>query len=202
MMMDKFTEKAREALRVASEAAFLKNHVDITPWHLLKALVEQEGGIVPALLTKLDISASRVAELVDKQLQSMTTQEGGNEAYLSADLKKVIQEAYSEAESLKDDYISTEHLLLATLKNQKSSVGELLSQLGATRERTLSALKELRGTENVVDANPEGKYQALERFTIDLVHAAREGKIDPVIGRDEEIRRTTQRPWSGKDGNR
>jgi ATP-dependent Clp protease ATP-binding subunit ClpB len=190
MMMDKFTEKAREALSAASEAAFLKNHIEVTPWHLLKALIGQSGGIVPALLDGVGVSVGRVAELVDKQLESLATQEGAGETYMSADLKAVIKGAFGEAEVLKDAYVSTEHLLLAMLG--RSAVSELLKGLGITRDKTLGALKGVRGSESVVDANPEAKYQALERFTIDLVGAARDGKIDPVIGREEEIRRTTQ----------
>jgi ATP-dependent Clp protease ATP-binding subunit ClpB len=192
MMMDKFTEKAREALGAASEAAFLKNHIEVTPWHLLKSLVEQEGGVVPALLDSVDASVSGLTELCEKQLQSLATQAGGSDTYLSVDLKKLIKDAYAEAGPLGDAYISTEHLLLAMLKSRKSGVGDLLHRLGVTRDKVLGALGDLRGTEKVVDTNPEGKYQALERFTIDLVRAAREGKIDPVIGREEEIRRTTQ----------
>ncbi len=192
MIMDKFTDKAREALSGASEAAFLKNHIEVTPWHLLKALVDQSGGIVPALLDGIGISVDRVGELVDKQLESLATQEGAGETYMSGDLKAVIKGAFSEAERLKDAYVSTEHLLLAMLAARKSAVSELLQGLGITRDRTLGALEGVRGSESVVDANPEAKYQALERFTIDLVAAARDGKIDPVIGREEEIRRTTQ----------
>jgi ATP-dependent Clp protease ATP-binding subunit ClpB len=190
MMMDKFTEKAKEALGGASEAAFLKNHIEVTPWHLIKALIVQSGGIVPALLDGVGVSAGRVAELVDKQLDSLATQEGAGETYTSAELKAVIKGAFREAEALKDAYVSTEHLLLAILA--KSAVSELLHGLGITRDKTLGALEGVRGSESVVDANPEAKYQALERFTIDLVAAARAGKIDPVIGREEEIRRTTQ----------
>jgi len=191
-MMDKFTEKAREAIGSASEKAFLSNHPEVTPWHLLYALIHQGGGIIPPLLDKIGVKPGAVAEIVDKHLQSLPQQEGPGEAYISHELKKIIQGAFAEVSGLKDQYVSTEHLLLALLKDQKSGVGEFLDRQGITRENTLSALKELRGSEQVVDANPENKYQPLERFTINLVDQALKGKLDPVIGRDEEIRRVSQ----------
>jgi ATP-dependent Clp protease ATP-binding subunit ClpB len=191
-MMDKFTEKAREAIGTASEKAFLSNHPEVTPWHLLYALIHQDGGIVPQLLERIGVSASVIAEIVGKQLQSLSQQEGPGEAYISHELKKVIQRAFSEVAGLKDQFVSTEHLFLALLTADKSAVGELLIRQGINRDNTLSALKELRGSEQVIDANPENKYQPLERFTINLVEQALKGKLDPVIGRDEEIRRVSQ----------
>jgi len=191
-MMDKFTEKARAALSAASEAAFLKNNPEVTPWHLMKALLDQDGGLVPALLEKMDLSAARISEVVDKQIQSLPVQEGGADAYLSPQLKKVIQDAFAEADALKDKFVSTEHLFLSLVGDRKSGVGEWLHGMGVERERVLSALRSLRGSEQVVDANAEDKYQALERFTIDLVQMALKGKLDPVIGRDDEIRRVSQ----------
>ncbi len=191
-MMDKFTDMAREALREASEQAFLKNHPEMTSWHLLYALIHQESGIVPPLLEKLEAKPAAVKEIVERQLESFPSQEGPGEAYMAHDLKKVIQQAYAEAASLKDQYISTEHLFLAMLKDRKSPAGEMLRGQGIDREKALVALTSLRGTERVVDANPENKYQALERFTVDLVDLALRGKLDPVIGRDEEIRRVSQ----------
>ena len=191
-MMDKFTEKARAALSAASEAAFLKNNPEVTPWHLMKALLDQDGGLVPALLEKMDLSAARISEVVDKQIQSLPVQEGGADAYLSPQLKKVIQDAFAEADALKDKFVSTEHLFLSLVGDRKSGVGEWLHGMGVERERVLSALRSLRGSEQVVDANAEDKYRALERFTIDLVQMAIKGKLDPVIGRDDEIRRVSQ----------
>lgn len=191
-MMDKFTEKAREAIGSASEKAFLSNHPEVTSWHLLYALIHQAGGIIPPLLDKIGIKPNAVAEIVDKHLQSLPQQEGSGEAYISHELKKVIQGAFSEVASLKDQYVSTEHLLLALLEDSKSGVGEFLMRQGINRDNALSALKELRGSEQVVDTNPENKYQPLERFTINLVEQALKGKLDPVIGRDEEIRRVSQ----------
>jgi ATP-dependent Clp protease ATP-binding subunit ClpB len=192
MIMDKFTEKAREALNTASESAFLKSHVEVTTWHLLHALIDQEGGMIPALLRTVAVAPASVTEALERELSSAPTQEGAGEGYLSAELKNVIKHAYGEADRLKDAFISTEHLFLAMLDRRSGRVAELLAGLGISRDKTLAALKGVRGSDKVVDANPEGKYQALERFTIDLVRMAREGKIDPVIGRDDEIRRTTQ----------
>jgi len=192
MLIEKFTEKGREALSTASEAAFLKNHVEVTPWHLIMALVEQEGGVVPALLDGAGVSVERIAELVSRQLNSLPTQEGDVETYMSSEMKRVIKGAYSEAEALGDAYISTEHLFLALTSSKIGHVAELLDGIGMSRDDMLSALRRVRGAETVEDTNPEAKYQALERFTIDLVRAAEDGKIDPVIGREDEIRRTTQ----------
>ncbi len=191
-MMDRFTEKASAALSSASESAFLKNHPEVTSWHLLLALIHQEGGIIPALLAGLEVDTQALAGVIERQLESLPTQEGAGQTYLAADLKKVMQGAYEESRILKDAYVSTEHLLLAILKHPKSPVAELLRGLGVDRETVLAELEKVRGSEQVMDANPEQKYQALERFTIDLVEAALGGKVDPVIGRDDEIRRTTQ----------
>ena len=191
-MMDRFTEKARSALSGANEAAFLKNSPEVTPWHLMKALLEPTGGLVPALLEKMEVSPAKVSEVVDRQIQSLPVQEGGGEAYLSTQLKKVIQDAFGEAEKLKDKFVSTEHLFLALAADRKSGVGDLLRGLGIHREKALAALQTLRGSEQVVDANAEDKYQALDRFTVDLVGLALKGKLDPVIGRDDEIRRVSQ----------
>ncbi len=191
-MMDRFTEKARAALSAASEAAFLKNNPEVTPWHLVKALLEPAGGLVRALLEKMDVSPAKVSEVVDRQIQSLPAQEGAGEAYVSAQLKRVIQDAFGEAEKLKDKFVSTEHLFLALAGDRKSGVGDFLRGMGIQRENALAALQALRGSEQVVDANAEDKYQALDRFTIDLVELALKGKLDPVIGRDDEIRRVSQ----------
>jgi ATP-dependent Clp protease ATP-binding subunit ClpB len=191
-MMDRFTEKAGAALNAANEAAFLGNNPEVTPWHLLKALLEQEQGVVPILLERMEVSGARVSGAVSQQIEGLPTQEGGGNAYISPNLKRVIQGAFAEAEALKDKYVSTEHLFLALIRDRKSDVGQRLQDMGVKRERVLSVLQTLRGSEQVVDVNAEDKYQALERFTVDLVEAALKGKLDPVIGRDDEIRRVTQ----------
>ena len=191
MKLDKFTEKAQEAIASANEGAFFKGHAEVTPWHLLSALVEQEGGLVPALFQKMQIEPARVHDVVTQRLDAIPTQEGG-QTYPSSEFRTALQNAFAEAKGLKDQFVSTEHLLLALLKDRKSPVGEYFHSIDVGRERVLNALKELRGGEAVVDPNPEAKLQALEKFTIDLTERARAGKLDPVIGRDEEIRRVSQ----------
>ena len=191
MMLDKFTEKAQSALSEANEAAFLASHAEVNPWHLLSALIEQADGLVPPLLQRMGIDPARMREVVSAQLSSMATQSGG-QALPSPELRTVIQHALAEAKAMQDQYVSTEHLLLAMVRDRRSAVGEYLQSIGVGKERLLKALKDLRGGEAVVDANPEGKLQVLERFTMDLTARARAGRVDPVIGRDEEIRRVSQ----------
>ena len=191
MKLDKFTEKAQAAVSDASEAAFLAGHAEVNAWHLLGALVGQEDGLVPALFQRMQIDPARVREVVEQRLAAMPTQEGG-QPYPSTDFRAALQAAVAEAKSLKDQFVSTEHLLLAMLKDRKSPVGEYLASIHITRDRVHRAIAELRGGESVVDANPESKLQALEKFTVDLTERARAGRIDPVIGRDEEIRRVSQ----------
>jgi ATP-dependent Clp protease ATP-binding subunit ClpB len=191
MMLDKFTEKAQAALSEANEAAFLANHPEVNPWHLLRALIDQADGLVPPLFQRMGVDPSRVRDVVSAQLASMPTHQGG-QALPSPELRTVIQGALSEAKAMQDQYVSTEHLLLSMARERRSAVGEYLGSIGVGRERVLEALKDLRGHETVVDPNPEGKLQALERFTVDLTARARAGRLDPVIGRDEEIRRVSQ----------
>jgi ATP-dependent Clp protease ATP-binding subunit ClpB len=192
MMMDKLTEKAQAAFSEASELAFLKNHSEVTPWHLLAALVAQGKGLVPPLLGRMGVAPARVTEVAERQLESLPHVEGGGGAGMSAALKSVIQRSFATAKDLGDQFVSTEHLLLAIVDDRSDGAGEYLASIGITRNAVMEALAELRGGENVVDQNPEEKLQALERFTLDLTERAREGKLDPVIGRDEEIRRTSQ----------
>ncbi len=191
MMLDKFTEMARSALAEANETAVIAGHAEVTGWHLLGALLDQEGGLVPPLFEKMDIDPARVTEVVTRQLGALPTQEGGD-VQPGAELRAILRNALGEARSLQDQYVSTEHLLVAMTRDRKSSVGEYLNSISVGRERVLKSLKDLRGGEAVVDPNPEAKLQALEKFTIDLTERARAGRIDPVIGRDEEIRRLSQ----------
>lgn len=190
--MNKLTEKAQAALSEASETAFLKNNPEINSWHLLSALVQQGDGIVPPLFSKMGIDPVRVAEISQKQIDAMPAQQGGGQAYMSPDLKAVIQGSYKHAKALGDQYVSTEHLLLAIVENKKNGAGDYLRSLGLNVEVLLKALKDIRGNEQVDDPNPEGKIQVLEKYTVDLTELARDGKLDPVIGRDEEIRRVSQ----------
>jgi ATP-dependent Clp protease ATP-binding subunit ClpB len=191
MMLDKFTEKAQAALSEANEAAFLANHPEVNPWHLLSALIEQTDGLIPPLFQRMGVDPARVREVVAAQLSSVATQSGG-QALPSHEFQAVIRNAIGEAKPMQDQFVSTEHLLLGMIRDRRSAVGEYLHSIGIGKERVLKALKDLRGGETVVDQNPEGKFQALERFTVDLTARARAGRVDPVIGRDDEIRRVSQ----------
>ena len=191
MMLDKFTEKAQAALSEANEAAFLATHPEVNPWHLLSALIEQTDGLIPPLFQRMGVDPARVREVVAAQLSSMATQSGG-QALPSNEFQAVIRNAITEAKAMQDQFVSTEHLLLGMIRDRRSAVGEYLHSIGIGKERVLKALKDLRGGEGVVDQNPEGKFQALERFTVDLTARARAGRVDPVIGRDDEIRRVSQ----------
>ncbi|MDQ3877112.1 MAG: ATP-dependent chaperone ClpB, partial [Actinomycetota bacterium] len=191
MDLNKLTVKSQEALAAAQKLASESNHQQVEPAHVLAALLADAEGIVYPLLGKLGISVqtlrTRVAGVVDR----LPKVYGSVETYLSPGLRDVLERAFGEAEGLGDAYVSTEHLLMA-LVEQKDDVASLLSEAGLDRTRILEALKEIRGTQRVTDQNPEDKYQALEKFGRDLTEAARRGKLDPVIGRDEEIRRVIQ----------
>jgi ATP-dependent Clp protease ATP-binding subunit ClpB len=191
MMMDKFTDMARAAVAEASESAVIAGHAEVTAWHLLGALLEQRDGLVPPLFEKMGVDASRVRDVVTRQLGGLATQEGGD-VHTGAEFRSVLRGALAEAKSLGDQYVSTEHLLLAMTRDLKGSVGEYLNGMQVGHDRTMDALKELRGGETVSDPNPESRMQALEKFTLDLTERARAGRLDPVIGRDEEIRRVSQ----------
>ncbi|MEI7767729.1 MAG: ATP-dependent chaperone ClpB [Phycisphaerae bacterium] len=191
MRMDQFTIKAQEALSSAQAEALRAKHPNINALHLLLVLLGDKDGIVRPLLAKVGCDAQRIASVVSAELQRQPAITGGAELAPTRDLQEVLVGAEGEAKKLKDDYVSTEHLLLA-LADVASPAKEVLSMLGLKRAELLTALKTLRGSQRVTDQEPENKYQALEKYARDLVEAARAGKLDPVIGRDEEIRRTMQ----------
>jgi ATP-dependent Clp protease ATP-binding subunit ClpB len=190
---DKLTEKAQEALQQTQSLAAQNDHQQIYPLHLLIALVEQEEGIVQKVLAKCDVPPAAVLHEARRMLGSVpkvqTNQPG---MFLSPSFNELIQQAFQEAERFKDEYVSTEHLLLALTQLKNDPAGNLLNRAGATHEAILKALAGIRGTQRVTDPNPEAKYQALQRYARDLTEAARRKKLDPVIGRDEEIRRVVQ----------
>ncbi len=190
MNLEKFTQKAQEALVTAQQAAQEHNHPQIEPEHLLWALVRQEGGVVPQLLAAMGVSPSEVAREVEGWFARMPRAYGGTQLALSPRFQTALQLADQERVRMKDEYLSTEHLLLA-LSDER--VGgrpfELLQRLGVTRDRIYQALVQVRGHQRVTSPTPEGTYQALEKYGRDLTALARQGKLDPVIGRDEEIRR-------------
>ncbi len=192
MRFDQLTVRAQEAVAAAQRLAQERNHGAITPLHLLNAmLAEREGGIVEPVLARVGINVDQLRSMADAELNRLPQVSGGAELGADRALNDVLTKAQSEADALKDQFVSTEHLLLA-LAGAKGSAGELLRTLGADRASLLAALKEVRGGQRVADQDPESKYEALKRYGVDLVERARTGKLDPVIGRDDEIRRCMQ----------
>ncbi len=189
---DRFTIKAQEAIQRAQEMAEEKNNQEITPAHLLLALLEDKEGIATSLLRTLGVNEEQVASQVEVEIDRLPKVLGQTQLYISPELKKVLDIAQKEASYLKDDYISTEHLLLGLSQDETSPVGQILQRQSVTRDNLLKALQNVRGSQRVTDQNPEDKYQALQRFTRDLTELAAQGKLDPVIGRDNEIRRVIQ----------
>ncbi len=191
MRLDRLTTKAQEALTEASAMATSLGHAEVRPLHLLLVLARQPGGIVIPLLQRLGADPRVVAAAAEEQLAGAPKVQGDIEVRPSHSLSDVLTGAEKTAKEFQDDYLSTEHMLLALASSKKESA-EILRRFGATPEGILAALKELRGNVRVTDADPEGKYQALERYAHDLTEMARQGNLDPVIGRDEEIRRSMQ----------
>jgi len=188
---NKLTEKSQEALVAAQQKARDEGHAQLDVEHLAAALVDQPGGIVSSVLTALGVQPAQLSSALATELQRQPKVTGNVQLSASARLGRVLQQAQKEAQSLGDEYVSTEHLLLAMAEDQ-GYTGQALKRLGVTHERVLSALKDVRGNQRVTDQNPEGKYQALEKYGRDLTEMARKNKVDPVIGRDEEIRRVIQ----------
>ncbi|HEV2501412.1 MAG TPA: ATP-dependent chaperone ClpB [Terriglobia bacterium] len=189
---DKYTVKAQEALQAAQELAGQHGNQQIEPLHLLLALVGQTEGIVPAILSRLGVPPSSVASEAESALGALPKVGGSTDHFLSLALKQILDGAFDEAAPFKDEFVSTEHLLLALTKHPKDAAGRILSRLGVTHDAILKALVAVRGTQRVTDQNPESKFQALEKFARDLTDLARRGKLDPVIGRDDEVRRVIQ----------
>jgi ATP-dependent Clp protease ATP-binding subunit ClpB len=190
MRLDQFTVKAQEALTSAQTDAEKADHPEVTPEHLLRALLVQEGGVVPSALSKMGVPTGAVQSEVEAKLGALPRTQGAATT-VSPKLDGVLKAALREAEALKDQFVSTEHLLLALLEGKTPSA-EALKRHGVTREKLLAVLREIRGNQRVTDANAEDRYQALERYARDLTALARKGKLDPVIGRDDEVRRVIQ----------
>ncbi len=191
MNLNKLTTKAQEALQAVQAIAQERGHQAIEPEHLLLALINQPDGVVPATLEKLNVSIDSLRQDIEKRLEKRSQVSGG-QPYMSRELIQVLDDAEAQAKALQDEYTSTEHLLLALIKDSKSDAGQVLSRAGVTSDAILKALASVRGAQRVTDPDPESKYQALERYGRDLTQAARQNKLDPVIGRDEEIRRVVQ----------
>jgi ATP-dependent Clp protease ATP-binding subunit ClpB len=192
MRLDKLTTKSQEALQQAHALAEKRNHQALDAEHLLFALLGQKEGVVLSLLQKLGVPVGSVADGLQRALDRLPQVTGvTGQAFITPRLKKIIEGAEAEAETLKDEYVSTEHLLLSMVQDN-GEAGKLLRELGASRDKILSALVGIRGAQRITDPNPEEKYQALEKYSRDLTDLARKGKLDPVIGRDDEIRRVIQ----------
>ena len=192
MLPEKLTLKSQEALSEAQRLARELSHQEMDGEHLLLALLGQSEGLVPELLRKIGLQPAKLQAELERELSRRHKVEGGAEVYASPTLRKALDAAQSEATKLKDDYVSTEHLLLGLLSDGGASLKKMLSAAGLKRDTVLKALADLRGNQRVTDENPEAKFQALDKYGRDLTALARQGKIDPVIGRDEEIRRVMQ----------
>lgn len=194
MDMEKLTRKSREAMLKAQETAVEYGHQEIRPEHLLYAVLTQDQGLIPSLLKKMNVDFSLVQEKTEQALRSIPSVSGpgaGGQTYPSRDFSKLLVSAKNKAEEMKDEFISVEHLFLA-MQDDGTVCARLLEGCGCTKDKTLMALKEVRGNQRVVNDDPESSFEALEKYGRDLTEAARKEKLDPVIGRDDEIRRTTQ----------
>jgi len=191
MRWDRLTVMSQEALQSAQAKAEELGHQEVRPEHLLWSFLGQEENIVGAVLSKLGVGPEGIRRDLEKALAAMPRISGG-EVYIGAGLRQVMNEAQKEADKLKDEYISTEHLFLAMLKDTAGGAGKILAGNGVREDAVLQALAAVRGTQRITDPQPEGKFQALERYGRDLTALARQGKLDPVIGREEEIRRVIQ----------
>src|SRR6195256_4038752 len=192
MRFDRFTQKMQEAVQAAQSVASQFHHTEITNEHFLRALLDQTDGVTRPLLEKIGISVANLYSTLNAELERRPQVHGGTvDVMISHELRNVLDEAEQEMSKLKDEFISAEHYLLA-LTSANVSATKLLRQLGLTRDNLMQALQQVRGSQRVTDQNPEGKYQTLEKYGRDLTEMARRGKIDPVIGRDNEIRRVMQ----------
>ncbi len=191
MNLNKFTEKAQEAVVAAQRLAEEYSHSEIQPGHLLLALLRQEGGVVPQIAHHLSVNPDTLAQLLAGELESAAKVYGGSQPGLARALRDVLRDAEKTAEKMKDEYVSTEHLLLA-LADSGGRAANLLQQYGLTRDAILKGLTRIRGSQRVTSQNPESTYEALLKYGRDLTDLARKGKLDPVIGRDDEIRRVVQ----------
>jgi ATP-dependent Clp protease ATP-binding subunit ClpB len=195
MDINRFTEKAQEAVRSAQSTAVRYGQQQIDVEHLMAALVQQEGGLAGSILGKAGVNADSLWRRIEAELERLPKVSGPSggpdQVYISSRLNRLLTTAEDEAKKLKDDYVSVEHLLLAAL-DDSGAIGKLLKDFGLTRERLMQALREVRGNQRVTTQNPEVTYEALERYGRDLTKLAEQGKLDPVIGRDEEIRRVIQ----------
>ena len=195
MDINKFTEKAQEAVRDAQTLATRYGNQQIEVEHLLYALLDQQGGLVPSVLTRAGVSVEPLKQAIENEINRLPKVTGPSgpvdQVYITARLNKTLVAAEDEAKKLKDEYVSVEHLLLAIIE-EGGPAARALKTAGGTRDRIEKALIQVRGHQRVTSQNPEATYEALERYGRDLTKMAKEGKLDPVIGRDDEIRRVVQ----------
>ena len=193
MNLNKYTEKAQEAVLAAQQLADRDGHPEVTPEHLLLTLLEQRDGIVPEIVRKMNADPAAIAAALRAEIDKQPRAHGGSQVTMSPRFRQITNAAEQEAERLKDEYVSTEHLFVAIAgEGGRAITARLLQQRGVTRDAILQALTAIRGSQRVTSQNPESTYQALERYGRDLTTLARQGKLDPVIGRDDEIRRVIQ----------
>jgi len=192
MNMNRLTVKAREALESAVEIASRYGHQAVESEHLLVALINQEDGLVRPILSQLEVPIGKLSSLVEDRLSQKPRVEGAWQNYFSKELTEAMDRAFQEMGRMQDEYVSTEHLLLGIVNTKDSGLKAMFESVNLRYDRILLAIKNLRGSQRVTDETPEGKYQALEKYTRDLTELARQGKLDPVIGRDAEIRRAMQ----------
>ena len=193
MRIDRFTQKMQEALQAAQDLASQSNHQEITNEHFLLALLDQSDGITRPLLEKIGVQSNQLRERLTAELERRPRVTGASvDLRIANELRSVLDAAEKEMAKLKDEYTSAEHYLLALSGSKSVPAAKMLKDLGVTRDKLMQALQQVRGSQRVTDQNPEGKYQTLEKYGRDLTALARRGKIDPVIGRDNEIRRIMQ----------
>lgn len=194
MRFDKFTLKTQEVIQTSQQLAERFNHQQIEPEHLVIVILEQTEGVIPSLLGKIGVDQRRLMESFEAALEKIPRVSGSGvgQAYISPRSKAVLDKAFAEAEQMKDEFVSLEHILLAVTGEKEGEAARLLVVAGITRDMILKALVDIRGGQRITDQNPEDKYQALERFSQDLTAIASKGDLDPVIGRDDEIRRIVQ----------
>ncbi|WP_054034019.1 ATP-dependent chaperone ClpB [Desulfatitalea tepidiphila] len=192
MRFDKFTIKSQELIQSAQSTANRFNHQQIEPEHLLVTMLAEREGVANAILRKLGVSPGAIAQEATAALERLPKITGAGDVYLSPRAKAVLERAFAEADKMKDEYVSIEHILLAVVDDKSGDARRILQRYGVDRDAILKVLMEIRGSQRITDPNPEEKYQALDKFSRDLTELARLGKIDPVIGRDDEIRRIVQ----------
>lgn len=192
MRFDKFTIKSQELIQSSQSLATQQNHQQIEPEHLLAAMLSEQEGVTTAILNKLGVSPGTIGQELTSALNAVPKVSGGGDVYISTRTKNILDKAFSESSKMKDEYVSIEHILLAISDEKNGDAAAVLKKHGVTRDTILKVLMGIRGNQRITDPHPEDKYQALEKFSRDLTDLARQGKLDPVIGRDDEIRRIVQ----------